>query len=594
MKRLILLFVIALSVNIYSADSYYIAGDGSAENNWCCGVYWNPSACPLDADNSYATTLEAGTYSFKITRNGTWGGSMGINDLDVENSIACTSNPDRNIIFTLSEKSTVTVSVADGKVIVRTGNMPAPVTCSPFSGTLPVLYIYVDDNQEVTSKETYLKASFYIDALGLEGYASLGSADAMLRTQIKGRGNHTWTAFDKKPYRLKFDAKQAVLGMKKSKHFTLLAHADDVHAFLRNTLGFEYSRLFGLAYTPAQQPVELVLNGNYKGIYFVTEQIRIDKDRVNIVEQEENNTSPELATGGWLLEIDNYWEDQSIQFQMIEKGDDWLKVTSKSPEVMSDVQYNYMYNYLYNTNKAIQEGCDWDKYIDLESLVNFYLVNEVVGNHESFHGSCYMHKDRGTDTKLVFGPVWDFGSSLDWQGHIYDRPLWGDTWIDDLSQCESFQTQARKRWLEVRGILYPSIKATADAFIEQIKAAAACDCKRWPEYGNKNVEQKKASTLNYLHDRMEWLDSFWGTTDAPLTEDDNTSVAVFPNPTHGNISLSGVEEINSVWVTDLNGRTVQALDSDVHNWNLNVGKGTYILNVAAADGTPYQRKVVVY
>ncbi|MBO7367791.1 MAG: hypothetical protein J6U24_04260, partial [Paludibacteraceae bacterium] len=73
--------------------------------------------------------------------------------------------------------------------------------CNPMSGTLPVMYIFTENNAEITSKEVYLNASYYLDANGVEGYESIGSADNMLVTKIKGRGNYTWTGFDKKPYR---------------------------------------------------------------------------------------------------------------------------------------------------------------------------------------------------------------------------------------------------------------------------------------------------------------------------------------------------------------------------------------------------------
>lgn len=467
------------------------------------------------------------------------------------------------------------------------------VTCNPTSGTLPVMYIFTENNAEITSKEVYLNASYYLDANGVGGYESIGSADAMLTTKIKGRGNYSWNGFDKKPYRLKLDKKAALMGMKSSKHFGLLAHADDKQGFLRNTLGFECSRLFGLDYTPAQEPLELVVNGQYRGLYFLTELIRIDKDRVNITEQEEEDTDPYNATGGWLLEIDNYDEDPSIQFRMIEKGDDLLKVTSKSPEVMSDVQYNYMYNYLYNTNKAIQDGGDWEKYIDIESLVNLYLVYEVMGNHEGFHGSCYMHKDRGDDTKLVFGPAWDFGSSLGWQGHIYERPLWGDTWIDDLAQFPQFQAKAGERWQAVRPILYSHLKDLADSFIAQISSAAKCDCQKWPTYGNRDVEQKKADVLGYLRSRMLWLDTFWGTTDA-AENGLESEVPVYPNPTHGYISVPSDTDVVSACVSDINGRIVQTLDNSERTWMLNVENGIYIVSITTADGVNHTSKVVKY
>ncbi len=163
-----------------------------------------------------------------------------------------------------------------------------PNVGDPWSGTLPVLFI--DTESEVNSKEVYVKGKYYIDALGLEGYQSLGTKENPLPLQIKGRGNWTWTGFNKKPYRLKFDSKASPLGMKSNKHFNLLANADDHNAFLNNTVGFQLSRLLKLAYTPEQRPVEVVLNGDYIGLYMLTDKIRVEKNRVNIVEQSDEET----------------------------------------------------------------------------------------------------------------------------------------------------------------------------------------------------------------------------------------------------------------------------------------------------------------
>ena len=93
----------------------------------------------------------------------------------------------------------------------------------------------------------------------------MGSAEHPVTLQIKGRGNYSWWGFDKKPYRLKFTDKQKPLGVKSSKHFNLLAHADDDLGFLRNTVGFQLSRLLKLAYTPEQQPWKWCLTANISG-----------------------------------------------------------------------------------------------------------------------------------------------------------------------------------------------------------------------------------------------------------------------------------------------------------------------------------------
>ena len=174
------------------------------------------------------------------------------------------------------------------------------------SGTLPVLYINTEGNQPIITKESYLQATYYLDPMGVEGVEAIGTAEKPLATQIKGRGNYSWNAMLKKPYRLKLDKKAALLGMKKSKHFVLLAHADDWFCSLRDEIGFEVARRMNMPWTPEHKPIELVLNGDYQGIYWLAEQIRVDADRVNIVEQEDGETDPELITGGWLVEIDNY------------------------------------------------------------------------------------------------------------------------------------------------------------------------------------------------------------------------------------------------------------------------------------------------
>lgn len=84
------------------------------------------------------------------------------------------------------------------------------------SGALPLLHIDTENGAAITSKEDYVNASLYLDANGVSGVEPVGSADAPVSLKIKGRGNYTWTGFDKKPYRLKFDKKVSILGMKKT------------------------------------------------------------------------------------------------------------------------------------------------------------------------------------------------------------------------------------------------------------------------------------------------------------------------------------------------------------------------------------------
>ena len=196
-----------------------------------------------------------------------------------------------------------------------------------------MLHINTAGGSKIVSKEEYIQALWWIDALGLEGYESIGSSrepDTML---IKGHGNATWTNLEKKPYRLKLNNKRNLLGMPKSKHWVLLANAEYWMGKMNDALPFEIGRRMGMAWNPRLEPVEVVLNGEYIGLYFLAEKIRVAKDRVNIAEQQDNETDPAKVTGGWLLEIDNYVEPDNITFTEGNGMPFW--VTPHSPEVLS-------------------------------------------------------------------------------------------------------------------------------------------------------------------------------------------------------------------------------------------------------------------
>lgn len=489
------------------------------------------------------------------------------------------------------------MSIMDFNAQEDTSNLPK-ADCDPDSGTLPVVYLKTDDGQDITSKEEYVAGTIYIDAKGIEGYKNAGSAATPIVTDLKGRGNWTWKGFDKKPYRIKMNSKESLLNLTKDKSFNLLAHADDNYGFLRNTAGFALSRYFGLNYTPTQEPVELYLNGDYKGLYFLVDHIKVSSNRVKIEEQDDNETDSEAITGGWLLEIDNYSDDPHITIQ---KGCDdpygeemWF--TYKSPEELSYQQEAYITNFLTKTTCAIYDedksSTEWEKYIDMDTLVNYYLVYEIMGNREGFHGSCYLHKDRGEDKKIIFGPVWDFGNSL-WdmsETFIYENYPYGIKWIDEIAKFPRFQEAVRQRWLQKRGLLMPTLRKECDAFIDKIVYASQCDCKEWPEYGNKNVISRKEAFYDLIKNRLTWLDSVYGTVG--VTEQDVVELSVYPNPTTDKIRIDSNEEILSISVYSLSGNKLLDLDKNKKEWNLGLEKGTYILNVETINNV-IARKIIV-
>ena len=396
------------------------------------------------------------------------------------------------------------------------------------SGTLPVMYINTENNTPVTSKDDYLNATYYVDAKGISGYENIGSAAAPLTLEIKGRGNYSWTGFNKKPYRIKLSDKQALLGMKKNKHFTLLAHADDAKdkkGYMRNAVGFEFSKMIGLAWTPEAKPLELVMNGDYIGLYFLTEHIRVDKDRVNIVEQEDEETDAQKITGGWLVEIDNYDSDPHIT--IAEGGRYTMWVTYKTPEVLSYQQETYLTQQIQLIDNLVYGDKNSDQlwqYLDMDALARFYIVQELTDNYESFHGSCYLYKDMGENEKWKFGPVWDFGSSFnrDKSQFLYQGNVWHNHWIPEICKFPAFMQHVKTVWKEFYATQFNSIFTFTSNQLTLLKTAASVDAQRWPDYnGNADLTKRINQVNERLRKNAEWLNSQWGGDDNNNNNNDN-------------------------------------------------------------------------
>ena len=387
------------------------------------------------------------------------------------------------------------------------------------------MYITTHNKQDI-DRYNPVDATLYVTAYG--EYSALGAPDNQLPLTIRGRGNWTWNGFDKKPYKIVFAEGygQKLLGMHKSKHWALMAAADDYLGFLKNTVGYSLSKHIGLPYTPHQVPVELVINGDYKGLYFVTETIRIDNDRVNIHEQQDGETDSSIITGGWLVEIDNYASDGNITFH--EHNGEYVMVSPQSPELLSSQQRNYITNQLNSLNDAIYNrqsgsGNSLQDILDLTDAAKFYLVQEIMEDCESYHGSCFLYKDRDTLNAMGeivyprwhFGPVWDFGNAFDrhQERFIYDNPSFSQIWIGQLCQNPSFNQRLMQLWYSYRMQGHSLVLADIDAFVSTISTAAKRDAQRWQNTNvrtNSDMNNRKQEFLSRLQWRVNWLYSQWG------------------------------------------------------------------------------------
>ena len=386
------------------------------------------------------------------------------------------------------------------------------------SGTLPVIHINTQGSCPVTTKDYYIDATLWIDNCGSDDFQSLGSEENPLEVSIKGRGNYTWQGFYKKPYKIKFAHKQSPLGLDKSKHFVLLPHADDLSGFLRDETGFELSRQLGMPYTTRQVPVELLLNDEYVGLYFLCENIRVEDGRVDIVEQSDNETNAYKVSGGWLLEVngnDAYVYGMS-QNNDLSKG--WFNFTSHSPENVSQAQIDYISRLISRVDSCVfvndKNDTGWEHYLDMGTLTRFYIINEVMSNIESFCRSMFVYKDRGEDEKLKFGPVWDFGNSFTYAStddfiYNYDTPF-TFLWIEELLQFPRFQQSVSAMWQEFRddGVLDKAI-AHDWQLVNAIEAAKQHDKVRWPYYSDL-WDSASAEFVNNILLKATWLDGKWG------------------------------------------------------------------------------------
>lgn len=399
---------------------------------------------------------------------------------------------------------------------------------------LPTVVINTKGAQEVTSKEEELSSVVYI--VSGEGKKLLATE----KTGVRGRGNASWN-FPKKPYRLKFDEKQQLLDAPaKAKKWTLINNYGD-KTLMRNILAFELSRRFGLAYTPYCHPVDVVLNGEYRGCYQLCDQIEVNKNRVNITEMEPEDVAlPELS-GGYLIEVDAYASTEASHFYST-LG---TPVTIKSPDdediVNAQTRYitdyfNRMENAVFASNFADPET-GYRRFLDLDSFLKHFMVGEMSGNTDTYW-SVYMTKDRESD-KFFTGPVWDFDIAFDNDQRTY--PIEAHTDYIFASKNSSVASEAMRQmvnrivkeddgarqrllelWSEARntkGIDETSLLEYVDKTVELLNESQKLNFLRWNILSERVHENPQASgsyegevaiVKNFIRKRLPQLDGFIG------------------------------------------------------------------------------------
>jgi len=378
----------------------------------------------------------------------------------------------------------------------------------------PLLTINTENNKPVNSKDVYVNATITIESRNEKGEI----IEKLLETttEIKGRGNSTWD-MEKKPYRLKLNKSNEVLGMPKNKHWVLLANYSD-KTLMRNELAFEISRRMGFAYTPRVEYVDVVLNGDHIGNYMLCEHIRIDKNRVNIQELEPGDTD---ITGGYLLEIDER-KGEPVWFETQEAK---MIFCVNRPEDIPNDQKKYISDYIQKVENIIYGKDDVNtmeelpKYLDMKSFIDYLLINEISKNVDgNLRLSTFVYKNRNDD-KLYFGPVWDYDiafGNVDYYSCDLSTGWYASNapWYQQLFTYPEFDTMIKKRWKELYSGELGDLQSFIDNLATKLEISQTQNFKRWPilniaVWPNPVVTGSYKGEVDYLKawlsKRMEWL-----------------------------------------------------------------------------------------
>ncbi|MDE6017295.1 MAG: CotH kinase family protein [Muribaculaceae bacterium] len=374
-------------------------------------------------------------------------------------------------------------------------------TLIAYYSNLPILYI--NTPAPIVSKEDWVK-NCTIQIANAGEYDNIFSS-----SQMKGRGNSTWQ-YPKKPYAIKLDKKSEVLGMPKHKRWCLLANWLD-RTNIRNEVSLEIGRrLSGLEWTPKGKFVDVVFNGKFLGNYYLCEQIKVDKNRVNIDEMSGSDIEGESISGGYLIELDkNYDEVNKFKSNILN-----LPVNFKDPDedVLQPAQYNYMKNYFNDVELKLDKHTDYsviESMIDIDSFIDWWLLNELTCNWEPNHPkSSYMYKKR--NGKLYAGPGWDF----DWD--TYNTAdgwrIKGAIWYRYLFTYPEFINRVKERWSASKASL-ATIPDHIQTIANDISESSVYDCSIWPITKKVNGDEKLSHSesvermkRNYIN-RFNWIDT---------------------------------------------------------------------------------------
>ena len=381
---------------------------------------------------------------------------------------------------------------------------------------------------------------------------------------IKGRGNTSYTEFDKKPYQIKLTQDAPFLDMEPGKKWVFVSNSAD-SSLIRNALSRSLAGHLNLPQSEEGTFVDLYVNKEYVGNYYVVEKIEIQENRLLLSDlqkatEHENETEdlstyetawtdttkakqipndPEDITGGYLIErdFDNRFlkEVEINESYFITEAKECFIV--RDPEYTSEAQIAYIDSYVQSVENAIlsAEGIDgttgksYQDLIDVDSFVRKYLLEEVTANYDGGVASSYFYKDSDTiDGRLYAGPVWDYdvswGNSPAYLGQISTSPERLSRLASHSDSSVWYQSLYHKPEVYEKIVscyaqeISPYLTLLADEILPMLDeitaASAAMDQVRWEDqYARNGYSGDRSEQITFITDyikaRKDFLDQAW-------------------------------------------------------------------------------------
>lgn len=382
---------------------------------------------------------------------------------------------------------------------------------------IPVIHIKTKNSAPILNKKDYVDGTITIsDPERL--YSDVAEFSAEMG--IRGRGNSTWS-FPKKPWKVKLKEKASLLGMPADKEWALLANYAD-RTLVRNIVAMKLSEICGFSWTPRMHSVEVYLNGKYQGVYTLCEHKKVSSDRVDIDVVGEDVTGGDAITGGYYLEIEEQQDETTCWWTSM-----GVPMMFSDPEEPNSEQLAYVKSLFESFEQALwakdySQASGYPKYIDVDSFVDYYIVQELTKNIDgNLRKSSFITKERGK--KMEMYHLWDFDLTLGNCGYFWGNVGNGpenfwiklDKWYPHLFADPAFVDKVQKRWNELK----PEFDKIPEFIDEQtfylvkaqernFKVWSIWESVDWVYFPSLGSYEKEVDYLKEFYTkRLEWLDT---------------------------------------------------------------------------------------